>query len=123
MSEQSVCIQSMSERQSNESQGERRCFSFTHRDCEYFPCHKGADPENFNCLFCYCPLYMLGSDCGGNFYYNEKGYKVCKNCLRPHLKENAAFIRGQYKKIAEAMAERERAKFAKESENNDDYDT
>ena len=33
---------------------------FSNRECEYFPCHKGADPENFNCLFCYCPLYALG---------------------------------------------------------------
>ena len=33
---------------------------FSHRECEYFPCHKGADPERFNCLFCYCPLYLLG---------------------------------------------------------------
>ena len=33
---------------------------FCNRECEYFPCHKGADPENFNCLFCYCPLYVLG---------------------------------------------------------------
>ena len=32
---------------------------FSHKKCEYFPCHKGADPENFNCLFCYCPLYAL----------------------------------------------------------------
>ena len=32
---------------------------FQNRECEYFPCHKGADPETFNCLFCYCPLYAL----------------------------------------------------------------
>ena len=30
---------------------------FSHKKCEYFPCHRGADPEDFNCLFCYCPLY------------------------------------------------------------------
>ena len=33
---------------------------FSNKECEYFPCHQGADPENFNCLFCYCPLYALG---------------------------------------------------------------
>ena len=33
---------------------------FQNRDCEYFPCHAGADPETFSCLFCYCPLYALG---------------------------------------------------------------
>ena len=24
---------------------------FSHKKCEYFPCHRGADPEDFNCLF------------------------------------------------------------------------
>lgn len=28
---------------------------FENRECKYFPCHKGL--EDFNCLFCYCPLY------------------------------------------------------------------
>lgn len=38
---------------------------FSHKNCEFFPCHKGADPENFNCLFCYCPLYALGINAAG----------------------------------------------------------
>ena len=46
---------------------------FCNRECEYFPCHKGADPENFNCLFCYCPLYVLGDRCGGKFAYLPNG--------------------------------------------------
>ena len=50
---------------------------FSNKECEYFPCHKGADPENFNCLFCYCPLYALGDKCGGNFRITEKGIKDC----------------------------------------------
>ena len=29
---------------------------FQHTQCEFFPCHKTAKPEDFNCLFCYCPL-------------------------------------------------------------------
>ena len=33
---------------------------FQHKECEYFPCHKTSNKENFNCLFCYCPLYALG---------------------------------------------------------------
>ena len=33
---------------------------FQHRACEFFPCHKGVPEEDFNCLFCYCPLYALG---------------------------------------------------------------
>ena len=38
---------------------------FQNKACEYFPCHQGADPETFSCLFCYCPLYALGDQCGG----------------------------------------------------------
>ena len=41
---------------------EECAYSFTqHRTCEFFPCHKTSHPEDFNCLFCYCPLYTLGS--------------------------------------------------------------
>lgn len=29
------------------------------RKCEYFPCHKVENEDEFNCLFCFCPLYML----------------------------------------------------------------
>ena len=61
---------------------------FQNRECEYFPCHKGADPENFNCLFCFCPLYALGNRCGGSFCYTENGIKDCSGCLKPHRKEN-----------------------------------
>lgn len=50
---------------------------FSHRDCEFFPCHEGAEPENFNCLFCYCPLYALGEGCGGDFEYLPGGVKDC----------------------------------------------
>ena len=61
---------------------------FQNRQCEYFPCHEKGNPENFNCLFCYCPLYALGDRCGGNFRYTETGIKDCSACLRPHLAEN-----------------------------------
>ena len=61
---------------------------FQNRDCEFFPCHPGADPERFNCLFCYCPLYALGDRCGGNFTYTKDGIKDCTSCLRPHRREN-----------------------------------
>lgn len=61
---------------------------FQNLECEYFPCHKGADGENFNCLFCFCPLYALGDKCGGNFTYTDSGIKDCSSCLRPHRKEN-----------------------------------
>ena len=59
---------------------------FCNKDCEYFPCHKSNRPDEFNCLFCYCPLFMLGEDCGGNFTYLPNGIKDCSNCILPHIK-------------------------------------
>ncbi len=61
---------------------------FQHKGCEYFPCHTGADPETFSCLFCYCPLYALGDQCGGSYRYTQDGIKDCSCCLRPHRREN-----------------------------------
>lgn len=60
--------------------------------CEYFPCHKTADPENFSCLFCYCPLYALGENCGGNFWYTDQGIKDCSGCMIPHKPEKYEHI-------------------------------
>ena len=71
---------------------------FQNKQCEYFPCHAGADKENFNCLFCYCPLSALGDRCGGNFVYTDNGIKDCSQCLKPHRREN-------YAKIMDKMAE------------------
>lgn len=65
---------------------------FTNKDCEYFPCHTGVAEENFNCLFCYCPLYILGNKCGGNFFYTERCIKVCKHCSFPHHKDNYSMM-------------------------------
>ena len=61
---------------------------FQNRECEYFPCHSGVKEENFNCLFCFCPLYALGDRCGGNFSYLENGIKDCSACIRPHCRES-----------------------------------
>ena len=72
---------------------ENRHYDFNqNRECEYFPCHRGADPETFSCLFCYCPLYALGDQCGGNFFYNRKGYKDCSRCMIPHTREKFDYI-------------------------------
>lgn len=60
---------------------------FTNRACAYFPCHKGIDEDEFNCLFCYCPLYALGKNCGGNYRYLENGVKSCEDCAIPHCGE------------------------------------
>ena len=74
---------------------------FQNKKCEYFPCHEGAAPESFNCLFCYCPLYALGDKCGGQFTYLENGIKDCSGCLRPHKKENYDSIIKQMPMIME----------------------
>ena len=61
---------------------------FENKECRYFPRHEGV--EEFNCLFCYCPLYSL-KECAGNPGYREKGekrIKVCTECIFPHRPEN-----------------------------------
>ena len=60
---------------------------FRNVSCPYFPCHEGVEPEEFNCLFCYCPLYALGPCCGGDFYYTATGIKDCSACVRLHRGE------------------------------------
>lgn len=64
---------------------------FRNRECEYFPCHRVEDDQNFNCLFCYCPLYLL-EDCGGNYCFTENGVKDCSDCKLPHMAKNYEYI-------------------------------
>lgn len=78
---------------------------FNHKACEYFPCHKGVETEEFNCLFCYCPLYVLGKKCGGNYRINKRGYKDCSGCTIPHRRENYERITGRYRELAELVKE------------------
>lgn len=68
---------------------------FQNKKCEYFPCHKVSDKESFNCLFCYCPLYLLKDKCGGNFKYTKNGIKDCSDCTIPHSKGGYDHIRGK----------------------------
>jgi Zn-finger protein len=61
---------------------------FSNRACKYFPCHTAPESGSFNCLFCYCPLYSLGAECGGGFKYSGvKNIKNCTDCHLPHLPE------------------------------------
>ena len=79
---------------------------FSNKKCEYFPCHKVSDEiaeKDFNCLFCYCPLYALGDKCGGNFRFLDSGIKDCSRCKVPHKKENFGYITGKYKELAELV--------------------
>ncbi len=64
---------------------------FKNQECAYFPCHKVENNEDFNCMFCYCPLYPL-ENCGGNFTLTEKGIKDCSDCLVPHNAKNYDYI-------------------------------
>ena len=86
------------------SQSEGKHYSyFCNRECEYFPCHAGIDPDKFSCLFCYCPLYVLGEECGGNFQYSKSGYKDCSNCQVPHRRDNYELIMERSKKIVDMV--------------------
>lgn len=59
---------------------------FQNKECEFFPCHAVKDKEkNFNCLFCFCPLYS-DNQCGGNFSRLPNGLKDCTNCTIPHYR-------------------------------------
>lgn len=76
-------------------------------DCEYFPCHKTDKPEEFSCLFCYCPLYAMGRECGGNFSFTKSGIKDCSNCLVPHKKDNFDYVTGKLKELYKRLQDEE----------------
>lgn len=64
---------------------------FANKECRYFPCHKDVDEDEFNCLFCYCPLNRF-DECPGKPKFkklqNGKIIKDCSNCNFPHKAEN-----------------------------------
>lgn len=63
---------------------------FQNRECKFFPCHEVQDEDDFNCLFCYCPLY-LDDNCIGSPEYIITGrgqrIKDCSSCLAVHSPE------------------------------------
>lgn len=79
---------------------------FRHSECEFFPCHKVSDDTRFNCLFCYCPLYALGRECGGNFKYTEAGIKDCSDCTLPHSAGGYEHITSRFPDIARIAGEK-----------------
>lgn len=79
---------------------------FANTSCKYYPCHENANPDSFNCLFCYCPLYALGDKCGGNYLYTDKGIKDCSACLLPHAKGGYDYIIKNFSKIAEIASKK-----------------
>lgn len=86
----------------------QRRYSFVqNRDCEMFPCHKGVPEEDFNCLFCYCPLYALGEKCRGNFTYTQKGVKSCIHCNFPHRRENYDALLARFPEVLDLVRKKE----------------
>ncbi len=75
---------------------------FRNTACAYFPCHPNADPETFNCLFCYCPLYFL-PECLGAPRRTATGVKDCSHCRVPHQPETYDHI---VEKLSSAIKER-----------------
>ena len=74
---------------------------FSNTDCAYFPCHSGVDEHEFNCLFCYCPLYALGPRCGGSFTYTASGIKDCSDCIALHKGDvGTALVRERFKELS-----------------------
>ena len=84
---------------------------FKNSECEYFPCHK-TEGEYFNCMFCHCPLYALGDQCGGNFVYIEGGIKDCSACSIPHTEAGFSHISKRLRMVSE-MAKANRKKTEK----------
>ena len=58
---------------------------FQNRECPHFPCHRGIAAEEFNCLFCYCPLYTLGKRCGGELHLYRKRREELQRLRFPAL--------------------------------------
>lgn len=75
------------------------------KNCEYFPCHQLNNQDDFNCLFCFCPLYMLKDKCGGNFTYNH-GTKDCSDCTLPHGKGAYAYVMSKMDKVIKIGSEK-----------------
>ena len=82
---------------------------FSNKECKYFPCHTKPAENEFNCLFCYCPLYLLGDTCGGVFKYSgdkgAKNVKDCMDCHLPHRPEYYDTIVAKLKQYKEASNE------------------
>lgn len=71
------------------------CSYFSNSGCEYYPCH---GIENQNCLFCYCPLYLV-ADCGGNFSL-AGGARDCSRCGIVHDEGGWEYVQ---KKLAKTV--------------------
>jgi Zn-finger protein len=69
---------------------------FQNKSCKYFPCHSNISEKDFNCMFCYCPLYNK-KECGGNYRILENGIKDCSGCVIPHGRNSWDIIQEKLK--------------------------
>ncbi len=67
---------------------------YQNEDCPYFPCHDVDDIENFNCKWCFCPLYF-SDNCPGIYEINDSGIKDCSECTIPHYADMTEIV-GKY---------------------------
>ncbi len=72
---------------------------FRNTNCYYFPCHQSEDDKDFNCLFCYCPLYFF-TDCGGRPVMRGK-VKDCSDCDKPHRSGGYEHVIGRLRRYFE----------------------
>lgn len=78
---------------------------FKNDKCEYYPCHQRMESEEFNCLFCYCPMNCY-DDCLGTPEYIKAAsgqvIKDCSKCTYPHEPRNydciMEFLSGKMRK-------------------------
>ena len=103
MSDDNIIDKSKIKKIENEEWYGKKYSYFQNKECEYFPCHKYVDVNNFNCLFCFCPLYTLGEKCGGDFRYIGGKIKDCTQCTYPHKRENYGKITAKYGEIINEM--------------------
>ncbi|HZK58090.1 MAG TPA: cysteine-rich small domain-containing protein [Clostridia bacterium] len=90
----------------NTNKGENYKF-VQNKKCEFFPCHKINNPGRFNCLFCFCPLYVLGDKCEGNFKYTDKGIKDCSDCTIPHDVGGYEYIMSKIGEVAKMASKKQ----------------
>lgn len=72
---------------------------FKNEKCRYFPCHPGMPGDEFNCLFCFCPMNPYEDCLGKPDYIKRPGGKIvkdCSGCAFPHDPQN-------YRKIMEFL--------------------
>lgn len=56
---------------------------FENLGCKYYPCHSGIKKGEFNCLYCFCPIFVVCKR------HSKSG---CEFCKVPHDKGSYKFM-------------------------------